>query len=131
MIRFATLCVFLFMPGCSIIGGGAGEAPSRYVYAAKSWAGASIQEMVAAWGTPNAGYKPSERGDSGIAGWDVYAKSGQDYRYRCTTFAYFDSDGFITRIVVRHSRFCDRRYDGQYGTMTRQEPRPGHSPIGT
>ena len=131
MIRLAMLCAVLTMPGCSISGGGVGNAPIRYVYAAESWAGASIQEMVAAWGTPNSGYNPPDRGKDGIAGWNVFSRSGQDYRYRCTTLAYFDSYGLITRIVVMHSHSCHRRYEGQFGTMTRQEPKSDSAPIKT
>lgn len=131
MIRLALLCAVLAIPGCSTSGGGVGNALNRYEYAAYSWTGASIQEMVAAWGTPNSGYKPPDSGKDGVAGWDVRSSSGGDYRYRCTTLAYFDSDGLIIRIFVKHSRSCHRRYEGEFGRMTRQEPTSNGAPIET
>ena len=130
MSRLILFLAVWTMLGCSASGGLTGEASNRYEYAANSWLGARIEEMVATWGTPNSGYIPPEPGKHGVAGWNAYSVSGsgddKSYRYRCTTLAYFDSNGLITRIVVKHSRSCDRRYGDEFGTMTRREPRSDH-----
>ena len=125
MIRLAMLCAVVLILGCSVW---SGEWQSRYEFAAHSWLGASIEDMVAAWGTPNRGYKPPGVGEEGIAGWGRSSQTGiganKTYRYRCETLAYFDSNGIIKRIVVKHSRSCDRLYEGPFKKMTRLESPP-------
>jgi hypothetical protein len=80
--------------------------------------------MVAAWGTPNAGFLPADGEQNGVAGWDVRYESGVYDRkvtyYHCTTFAHFDSNGTIVKVEVRNSRYCDRRFENQLESMTRQ-----------
>lgn len=128
MIRPVVLCATGLMFGCSILGDAGSESPNGYEFAANSWSGAKIEEMVAAWGTPNKGYKPPDSGGEGIAGWGLWSQTGighnKTYRYRCETLAYFNSDGTITRIVVKHSRSCGRLYKGQFEKMTRPEKAP-------
>ncbi len=120
-VVFAILTVF----GCATTN----DSLDRYTLAADSWKGASIEEMVAAWSTPNAGFSPADGEQNGIAGWDVYYESGVDSSmghgkrtyYHCTTFAHFDSNGTILRIEVRNSRYCDRRFENQFESMTRDD----------
>ena len=114
-IVFAVLAVF----GCASTSDGS----NRYTRAANSWKGGNIMDMVAAWGTPNAGYLPADGEISGVAGWDVRYKSGTGEGkvtyYHCTTFAYFNSNDAIVRIVVKNSRYCHRRYGDDIQSMTR------------
>jgi len=94
------------------------DKPDRYRQAANSWRGASIVEMVAAWGPPNAGYYPAYGDREGIAGWKAeYTRAGRSH-YECITFAYFAASQLITRIEVRRARHCDRRFSKQYASMT-------------
>jgi hypothetical protein len=129
-VVFAILTVF----GCATTN----DISDRYTLAANSWKGTSIEEMVAAWSTPNAGFLPAEGEQNGIAGWNVFYESGIDSSmgqgkrtyYRCTTFAHFNSNGTIVRIEVRNSRFCDRRFENQFEAMTHDDvvSRLGASP---
>ena len=128
MIRLPVFLVVVFLSGCSGWGGAGGEAKNLYEYAANSWVGAQIEQMVAAWGTPNRGYYPASSEEEGVAGWSVWSQTGiganREYRYRCETLAYFDSDGIIIRIVVKHAHSCDRPYAGQFKRMTRLNSPP-------
>ena len=124
MIRLVVLCVVMLVSGCSSWGGASDDSPNQYQFAANSWLGAKIEGMVAAWGTPNKGYLPPDGLEEGIAGWAVWSKSGESYRYRCETLVHFNAEGTITRIVVKHSRSCSRRYNGKFGRMTRLEKAP-------
>ena len=123
MIRLVMLCPVAVILGCSVWNGAGGDSSSRYKFAADSWLGAKVEGMIAAWGIPNKGYLPPDNGKEGIAGWWLSSQSGtghnKTYLFRCETLAYFDLDGTITRIVVEHSRACDRLYEDQLGTMTR------------
>ena len=99
------------------------DSSDRYTRAAMSWTGASIGEMVAAWGTPNAGYLPGDGEKDGIAGWDVRYESGIGDRkvthYHCAAYAYFDASNKIVRIDVRRSHNCHRRFENRFDLMTR------------
>ena len=122
MIRLPVVLAFVFISGCSTWGGASGQATNLYKYAANSWIGAQIEQMVAAWGTPNRGYYPAKGEEQGVAGWGIWSQTGigdnKEYRYRCETLAYFDAEGIITRIVVKHALSCDRPYEGQLERMT-------------
>jgi len=128
MIRLPVFLAVLSISGCSIWGGTGGEEPNLYEYAANSWVGTPIEQMVTAWGTPNRGYYPANGEEEGVAGWSVWSQTGigdnKEYRYRCETLAYFDSHGIIVRIVVKHARSCDRPYEGQLERMTRLDSPP-------
>ena len=123
MIRLPVFLAVLSISGCSIWGGTGGEEPNLYEYAANSWVGTPIEQMVTAWGTPNRGYYPANGEEEGVAGWGIWSRTGigdnKEYRYRCETLAYFDSEGIIMRIVVTHAHSCDRPYKGQFERMTR------------
>ena len=123
MIRLPVFLALACLSGCSTWSGASGEAPNLYEYAANSWIGAQIEQMVAAWGTPNRGYHPANGEEEGVAGWGIWSRTGigdnKEYRYRCETLAYFDSEGIIMRIVVTHAHSCDRPYKGQFERMTR------------
>ena len=128
MIRLPVFLAVLSISGCSIWGGTGGEEPNLYEYAANSWVGTPIEQMVTARGTPNRGYYPANGEEEGVAGWSVWSQTGigdnKEYRYRCETLAYFDSHGIIVRIVVKHARSCDRPYEGQLERMTRLNSPP-------
>ena len=128
MVRLPVFLVVVLLSGCSSWSGAGGEARNLYEYAANSWIGAQIEQMVEAWGTPNRGYYPASSEEEGVAGWSVWSQTGiganREYRYRCETLAYFDSDGIIIRIVVKHAHSCDRRYQGQFKRMTRLNSPP-------
>ncbi len=125
MNRLSVVIAILTVFGCATTN----DISDRYTLAANSWKGASIEEMVAAWSTPNAGFLPADGEQNGIAGWSVLYESGVDSSmghrkrtyYHCTTFAHFDSNGTILRIEVRNSRNCDRRFENQFELMTRDD----------
>ena len=125
MNRLSVVIAILTVFGCATTN----DISDRYTLAANSWKGASIEEMVAAWRTPNAGFLPADGEQNGIAGWDVYYESGVDSSmghrkrtyYHCTTYAHFDSNGTILRIEVRNSRYCDSRFENQFELMTRDD----------
>ena len=98
--------------------GCATEAPRivKYRYVAYSWTGASIDDMISAWGKPNRGYRSASADDPGFARWRVFSRlgsregSGAGYRYFCDTIAFFGRDGKIAEIDIRHSDSCERYY---------------------
>ena len=117
-MRYLILFVAMFaFVGCS----SNMEQTDKYRFAANSWAGGNIEEMVNAWGTPNAGFLPAKDGEDGVAGWSVrstqvaVAADG----YYCSTLVYFDASGTITSIDVRRSRSCQQYYRNQFECMTR------------
>ena len=131
MTRLTIAFVILAALGCATTNDGS----DRYTSAANSWQGAKIIEMVAAWGTPNRGYLPPKGEQNGIAGWESRSESGvfdrKHTRYYCTTFAHFDSNGTILRIDVQRSRYCQRRFENQFESMTRDADAPAQGSIRT
>ena len=123
MNRLSVVIAILTVFGCATTN----DISDRYTLAANSWKGASIEEMVTAWSTPNAGFLPADGEQNGIAGWNVLYESGvnsgtnlgKKTYYHCTTYAHFDSNGTILRIEVRNSRYCDSRFENQFELMTR------------
>ena len=115
-----------------ILYGCATEAPrmDKYQYAAYSWTGGSIDDMVETWGEPNKGYRRASVDEPGFARWRVFSKlgnpreSGGVTRYFCDTIASFGEDGKIEQIRVRHSDSCGRYYEDLDSML-----RPGVAPM--
>ena len=101
------------------------HAKDRYVPAAKSWAGASIGEMIAAWGHPTRRFQLPNGEKEGIAWWESlyeggdYGARGKTIYVHCSTIAHLSTNLTITNIEVRHSRNCFRQYESLFEQMTR------------
>jgi len=119
VIRIIAVVVILVMTSCARPNTRKVDQNDDYSRAAMSWLGGEIDEMVAAWGTPNRGFLAAAGKQRGVAGWEVRSYSGSDIRYHCASFAYFNSNGTILKIVVKHSYSCHRRFKNGFETMTR------------
>ena len=130
MYHLRIVIVIFAMSGCTTSGGVAVSEQDRYALAAKSWEGASLPEMLAAWGPPNRAERPPKGETDGMAWWEYSSpKSGSDqhgktYRYYCSTVAHFNSNLTITSIEVKSSRDCQRLYEGQFESMMRHRVKP-------
>ena len=110
----------------------ASESPhtvDEYSIAARSWIGADIEEMLAAWPNPNMQCGSNTIGEAGCVWWrhnQTPAPGGTPaYEYRCEAIARYNEAGVITRIDVRRSRYCYRRFNDQLDRMTRHISRKG------
>ncbi len=92
--------------------------------AAQSWLGANIEEMIAFWPNPNMRCGSNTIGEAGCAWWrhnQTPAPGGRPvYDYRCEAIARYNEAGVITKIEVKESSNCDRRFGDQLDQMTRQ-----------
>ena len=117
--------VIFTISGCTTSVDVAVTEQDRYALAAKSWEGASLPEMIAAWGPPNRAEQPPKGETDGFVWWEYYSpqrrsdQHGITYRYYCSAVAHFNSTLTITSIEIKHSRNCYRLYEGQFESMTR------------
>ncbi len=119
--RFA-LVTLLSCAGCAQLSGEYSSSVDDYSMAAKSWLGANIEEMIAAWPNPNMHCGSNTIGEAGCAWWRHRQTGGGEnpsYNYRCEAIARYNEAGVISRIEVRESLRCDRRFRGQFDRMTR------------
>ena len=100
------------------------EAPGPFGSAARSWVGASVDEMIAVWGPPQ-GLLNAKGGDEpGFAHWRSGQRSSgspgasQTRTSRCAIDAYFQQDRIIRRVEVS-GRKCDERYAERIDLLTR------------
>ncbi len=125
MYRLSIVIAILAISGCTTSGGAAGDERDRYVRAANSWEGASIREMLAAWAPPSQHVRPPKGEKDGIVRWDVRSESGTGEHkithYHCATVAHFKPSGIISNIEVTHSRYCYRRFEGVFESLTLQK----------
>jgi hypothetical protein len=107
---------------------------SEYRYAAYSWVGGDIDDMVAAWGEPSDASSLATSKQPGHKHWDLrdtkrgtreYTVGGGSFtKYACDTIAYYDVYGKIIEIDVKRSKNCDEVYADQLESMLR----PGTPP---
>ena len=124
MFRLSIAIVLIAVLGCRSTGDLSKNAYDQYSNAANSWKGASVLEMIAAWGHPNRRFQAPESEQDGIAWWEYRAMEpsygrGPKTRYHCSTVVHFNPNLTITNIEIRYSRNCYRLYDGLFESMTR------------
>jgi hypothetical protein len=109
--------------GCAQLADKPPPAVGDYSIAAKSWLGANIEEMIAVWPNPNMRCGSNTIGEAGCAWWrhnQAAAPGGTpNYDYRCEAIARYNEAGVITKIEVKESSNCHRRFPGQIDRMTR------------
>jgi hypothetical protein len=132
---FIVLVIFA-LSGCTASRALTGHEEDRFSLAAKSWEGANIVEMMAAWGPPNRREKPVDGENDGIAWWEYQSKkpvkeAHGSARYHCSALAHFNSNLIIMRIEVKHSRDCHRLFEGQFEAMTRPQVTSKQTPLNT
>jgi hypothetical protein len=105
----------LTLTACASGGPAPDEENDAFIAAAKSWVGGSVDDMIAAWGTPHrcAEYESSDK--PGSCYWRASSLSG---RTRCTITAYSDPDGTINDIRVT-TRLCDQHFGDRLAALTR------------
>jgi len=112
MNRLAILFLALLVYGCTT----SGSRIVKYRYVAYSWTDGNIEEMIEAWGTPNAGYEVATAEQPGRARWRAFSRGGSGevggsgVRYSCDTIAIFEVSGKITEIDILNSNSCHRYY---------------------
>jgi hypothetical protein len=117
--------VVIAVLGCTT-GNATDDAHDRYALAARSWMGAGIGEMIAAWGDPTRRFELPEGEKEGIAWWESFSEEGghggrgKTTRYHCSAVAHFNSNLIISNIEILRSRDCDRLYGSRFESMTRE-----------
>jgi hypothetical protein len=118
------LIILISCAGCAQLADKPTPAVGDYSMAAKSWLGANIEEMIAAWPNPNMRCGSNTIGEAGCAWWRHFqtaAPGGRPaYDYRCEAIARYNEAGVITKIEVNESSNCHRRFGRQLDQMTRQ-----------
>lgn len=109
----------LICAGCEHFGDGKADDVDKYSYAATSWVGSNIQEMVAAWphAMPSCGSRKG--GAYGCVWWrhrNITKSMHSDYD--CEAIAYYDKAGVITDVDVKRSRDCHRLFERHFDRMT-------------
>jgi hypothetical protein len=135
MYRFSLVIALISVLGCTTTGKVANDAQNRYFHAAHSWVGASIGEMIGAWGDPTRHWRLPKDKKNGVAWWESHYKEGVGVKgrtkFHCSTIAYFNSDLTITKIVVKRSRECNLLYNGRFESMTHDKVPLDHTLIET
>ena len=98
MSRAFDLVILLSCAGCIPLVSESTSTIDQYSMAAKSWQGAYIEEMIAAWPNPNMHCGSNTIGEA---------------------IARYNEGGVIYRIEVRQSRGCQRRFKDRFDRMTR------------
>lgn len=93
-----------------------------FVRAAHSWQGASIDDMIAAWGQPNRLNRNARADREGAAEWGLFPPGTRE---RCVVSASFDTNRTVTNVRVREipeSRQgqCGRNFANRLDEWTRQ-----------
>jgi hypothetical protein len=121
MSRATIFLSLLICTGCAELVVESTPTVDEYSTAARSWIGAHIDEMLAAWPNPNMPCGSNTIGEAGCVWWrDLYVGQGD---YHCEAIARYDEAGVITRIDVRRSRYCYRRFGDRFDRMTRRVSR--------
>lgn len=91
--------------------------------AARSWLGAYVEDMLAAWPNPNMRCGSNTIGESGCVWWrhrqDNTPGGDIQFDYRCEAIVRYNEAGVITEVDVRQSSNCHRRYGDQLQRMRR------------
>jgi hypothetical protein len=123
MSRAFNLVILLSCTGCAPLANETTSIGDEYSFAAKSWQGSYIEEMIAAWPNPNMYCGSNTIGEAGCAWWRHNRTPGPSgnptYDYRCEAIARYDEAGVIFRIEVRQSINCHRRFKDRFDRMTR------------
>lgn len=120
----ALVSIILFSgAGCAQFADNPPPAVGDYSIAAYSWRGANIKEMTAVWPSPTKRCGSNTIGEAGCAWWKhnqaVPPGGTPNYDYRCEVIARYNEAGIITKIEVKESKNCHRRFPGQLDRMTR------------
>jgi len=127
-MRQVSAAVISFLCGsCAQLAGEPTPSVDKYSIAAMSWRGAYIEDMVAAWPHPQEKCRSKTVSEGGCVHWRHHQGGGGNttpaFNYRCEAIAHFDAAGVITRVEVRESLNCHRRFEWHFDRMTRP-----HSP---
>jgi hypothetical protein len=130
MTRIGILLLALTLFGCQTNP----QIFSEYRYAAYSWVGGNVNDMVTAWGEPTDASSMASSSQPGFKQWKLSDKkrgtrensvgAGSFTKHACDTIAYYDVYGKIIEIDVQRSKNCDEVYAEQLDAMLR----PGTPP---
>ena len=117
MFRMVIVTSMLICAGCEHFGDGKADEVDKYRFAAASWVGSNIMEMVEAWPHPMPHCGSKKGGAAGCVWWR-HRDLGSSFAYDCETVAYYDEAGVITTVDVKRSRDCYRLFEAHFDRMT-------------
>jgi hypothetical protein len=124
MTRTITAFMILMATSCAQFDAGKVDRDDDYSNAALSWLGADIQEMLAAWPSPNTHCGSNTVGEVGCTWWRHFGPGDHigvaHLDFHCEVIARYDGFGVITEIDVRRSRYCYRFFNDRFDRMTRR-----------